>query len=256
MYMRNVKWERYHILAQDDVIRNCLPETRLFDAGTVFEMLQKYEEIILKPIAGTKGNGVFKVAMIKDDVFEIHYSSNRKRINKEKLIEQILALTKNSRYLVQQRIRLAEVNHCPFDLRVIVQRKKGSSEWEVTGQYAKIAREGLITTNIAKKGRAMTVEAAIEKSNMEKQNVQKLLEELNFICLRIASLIQNQDLGRTLWGIDMGIDKTGKIWNIEVNAGSGLRGFRRLEDKTMYKRIRSYIRYNRRFKPPGTRLNP
>ncbi|MBP1933386.1 YheC/YheD family protein [Ammoniphilus resinae] len=254
--MRNVKWERYHILVKDDVIRNCLPETRLFDVETVFDMLQKYEEIILKPIAGTKGNGIFKVALIADDELEIHHSSNRKRMNKEKLIEQILVLTKNSRYLVQQRIRLAEVNYCPFDLRVIVQRKKGSTAWVVTGQYAKVAREGLITTNIAKKGRAMTVEAAIENSNMEKQNVQNLLQELNMLCLRIASLIQNQEPERTLWGLDMGIDKTGKIWNIEVNAGSGLRGFRRLEDKTMYRRIRSYFRYNRKYKPPGTSHNP
>lgn len=47
---------------------------------------------------------------------------------------------------VQQKIKLAKIDGCPFDIRIVVQRRK-NAPWTVTGLLANRANEGYIIAN-------------------------------------------------------------------------------------------------------------
>ncbi|WP_335437160.1 YheC/YheD family protein [Neobacillus drentensis] len=51
---------------------------------------------------------------------------------------------KRKPYIVQEEIPLASIDECPLDIRVMVQRKRGSQEWHVTGRAVKVAEDYFI----------------------------------------------------------------------------------------------------------------
>ncbi|MDI4649689.1 hypothetical protein KB449_32475 [Cohnella sp. F6_2S_P_1] len=61
-------------------------------------------------------------------------------------------------YIVQRRLQLARIQRKPFDIRVMVQRKKGhSSNWNTTGSYAKVAARGYLVTNVTSRTLPVTI---------------------------------------------------------------------------------------------------
>jgi D-alanine-D-alanine ligase-like ATP-grasp enzyme len=110
----------------------------------------------------------------------------------------------------------------------------------VTGIYAKVAHEGYFTTNLARKGKVLTVNQAIDRSNLKGANTDKLLGDIDNAALRVAQKLAEVSPHHRIWGLDMGIDSDGKLWIIEANSKPGMKGFKRLKNGSMYKTIQEY----------------
>ncbi len=122
----------------------------------------------------------------------------------------------------------------------MIQRKKKSSLWEVTGKIARLAADGFFITNATKE--ILAVDEAINRSLLNERPADEILAEMD----KVARLTGNH-LGKyypkfRMMAIDIGMDAQQKIWIIEVNLNPSIYLFKRLADKTMFETIKRYLR--------------
>ncbi|HDR5353045.1 TPA: YheC/YheD family protein [Bacillus thuringiensis] len=234
------KLKIYDLFKDDHYLSSLIPETKeIKNEYTLFSFLNQYRHVVLKPISGSLGRGIMK--LIVDNQYTLQYMNKTFQfVDKSQLITFLKQKIKSKRYIVQRYIELATVNDSPFDFRVIVQQNSKDYIWKVTGVYAKVAFDGYFTTNLAKKGTAMTVHHAISNSNIKESSIQELLERIDVAGLRVAQRLKEIAPYHRIFGIDMGIDSSGALWIIEVNSKPGIKGFKKLKDQSMYHTIRKY----------------
>ncbi|WP_080752159.1 YheC/YheD family protein, partial [Bradyrhizobium japonicum] len=150
-------------------------------------------------------------------------------------VNKILAET----YIVQYRIPLLEINDCPFDIRVMAQRKD-HSPWTVTGKLVKLASCGYTITNVNLGASILPIETALQRTSLKHRPQQTLLSRLDQVALRAAERLQQCYPDTRIIGFDMCFDTEGKVWIIEANNSPHDHVFLLLEDKTMFETIQKY----------------
>jgi D-alanine-D-alanine ligase-like ATP-grasp enzyme len=173
-------------------------------------------------------------------MYEVHVGPKKTTLTSKTSLFAHIKKISSRNYLVQQRIPLATVNGRPFDLRVMVQRHL-KSPWQVTGKLAKVAGKGFIVTNVLRSsGKVVSVEYALKHSALHSMSVSDLLSQMDKVALHAAKqLSPYYPLVREM-GVDMGLDKKGNIWIIEVNFVPMHGLFAKLKDKSMFRKIQSF----------------
>jgi hypothetical protein len=219
-----------------------LPQTRKMKQRALHALIKKYNHVILKPADGSGGFGVMKVSSIGNDQYVIHSEKKRMTVQGEKSLYAYVKNKMGSRsYLVQRYITLAKVSHRPFDIRVIVQRRKNTNLWEVTAMVAKVAGKGyIVTNNTRSKGTMLHVETAIRRSSLDGHSQQILISNLKRVALLSAKRLSKLYPDHRIYGLDMGLDKNGHIWIIEANLRPAMSHFLKLGDMSMCRRIIEY----------------
>ncbi|WP_018757264.1 YheC/YheD family protein [Paenibacillus terrigena] len=236
------KIRKNEFMKQDDRLRPHIPVTLKATPTNFRELLDKYSDIIFKPINGSRGRNVYRVTSLRSGRYRIHHESNIVHVySKEEVFNRIQLHSRTYDYLVQPRIRLAKINGRPFDLRVIVQRKRNSKKWKVTGKVAKVAGKGYIVTNITRSGGTVRkVRTAIRQSSLQPSKKRNLLPAINRLAVTTASRLKQIYPSQRIYGLDMGVDKSGHLWIIEANRRPAMSHFLKLRDRTMYRRIRRW----------------
>jgi hypothetical protein len=237
------KWTKHKLMLEDERLASFLPDTQYLDRTSLYIMLNKYNQIMLKPCFGYHGRGIIQISSLSDERFELHIERRKSFVNGKENIYDYLKENhfprKRQRYIVQQRVPLATINNNPFDVRVMVQRKKGSMEWVVTGKLAKVAANNFVVTNVAKA--VLSVEDAIEKSLINNDKIKDIVADLEEVSLLISSQLAKSYTKKRVYGIDLGIDTEGKVWIIEANLTPAVSMFKFLNDGS-YETINSYKR--------------
>lgn len=240
---RRNKLSIYKALKKDKVLAPYLPDTKKMSQSSLWNFVDKYGEIIAKPRKGRRGKGVIKISSKGNEEYEIH-AKNEKIIVKGK--KQAYAHIKQymlpRTYIVQQRIRLIEINGRICDFRVIAQRRRESQIYKITAKVVKLAGKGYVVTNIkGSKGTVLLIEEAIERSPIiKKLSERNLLARIDRIAVYGATKLTKYFRRQRIYGFDMGVDPSGHIWIIEANSDPMMSHFRKLKDKTMYQRIKEY----------------
>ena len=157
----------------------------------------------------------------------------------EQLLKWIGKKTRGRRYIVQRHLQLAQIQHKPFDIRIMVQRRKGaSSSWKVTGSYAKVAAKGYLITNVP--SHIIPVPEALKLARIEDRS---LIVKIKQIALLAAERLRERYPKLRQVGFDIGIDRNRRIWIIEGNYWPDLLPFRSLKDSSMYRRILWYQKH-------------
>ncbi|MEH6995949.1 YheC/YheD family protein [Neobacillus drentensis] len=237
------KWTKHKLMLEDERLASCLPDTQYLDKTSLNIMLDKYNQIMVKPCLGYQGRGIIQISSLLDEEFELHIERWKSFVNGKENIYDYLKENhfsrRRQRYIVQQRIPLATINNNPFDVRVMVQKKKDSLEWVVTGKLAKVAANNFVVTNVAKA--VISVEGAIEKSLINNEKIKDIVADLEEVSLLIAGQLAKSYPQKRVYGIDLGIDLEGKVWIIEANLRPALSMFKLLNDGS-YETIKSYKR--------------
>jgi hypothetical protein len=101
---------------------------------------------------------------------------------------------------------------------------------------------------IAEAGMPITVDDALRQSlKMGSYSIASIKKELIALSHSILAYSEKYPFFSFQSGIDLAVDKTGKIWIIEVNLHNPSHAlFKRLSDKTFFKRIgRLYYQYRK-----------
>ncbi|MCM3439707.1 YheC/YheD family protein [Metabacillus halosaccharovorans] len=233
------KWAKYRFLIKNESLVPFVPETELFNEEVLWEFIEKYGQVVVKPSWGRRGKGVFSIKKIDQDVFEFHSEMNKFTITgEEKLLNKVERSLIKEKNIVQKGIPLSTINGSPFDLRIMVQRKKESEEWVVTGMLAKVASKNYFITNVTKK--VLDVQSAIEQSNISVDDTNELVRTLEKISLIAAQELSGYYPKQQIFGLDIGLDEAGKPWIFEVNCNPSFVYFKQLKDKQMMSKIREY----------------
>lgn len=237
------KLMKHRLMEHSQTLAQHLPTTLRMNEQNLWRLASQYGTVIVKPNGGYGGKGVMQVSLRAGGQVEIHYDKKvRAFTSKSEAYKFLKRKMGRATHLVQQKIALAKVDGRPFDIRVMVQRKRGSSDWAVTGKLAKIAGSGYIITNTARsRGKVVTLPTALRRSGLSSASIPHMEEQADSIALRAVRQLRRHYPLRTV-GLDMGIDTNGKLWIIEANFKPMVSLFARLKDRTMYRRILSYDR--------------
>lgn len=237
------KLTKYKLLVAAPELKSALPATKKLSKSSFQSLLEQYGQIIVKPTGGWGGDGVIAISLNDSQSFTIHHGKIKHTVTGLWAAYAYIAKrTRGTTHLVQRQIRLAQVNGRPFDIRVMVQ-KQPRSKWKVTGRLAKVAGSGYIITNIARsKGKVVPLSEAIHASNISStSSTQQLIERIDHIARKSAKHLKKYYRINTV-GMDIGLDTSGKVWIIEPNFKPDITLFRKLKDRSVYRKIKNYGR--------------
>lgn len=229
------KWSQFHSLNTTTTLSPYIPVTKLLTQNTMFEFLNQFNEVIIKPCQGQQGTGIVQITKIDSATFEIHAGrSKQTKSSFAKTYQYIQKIYQSKKYyLIQPKLPLATINDCPMDVRILVQ--KSGKLWMITGEIVKVAAKNFIITNAAQK--LLSIMNALQASNIAHLNKKMLISKIESICLTAAKVLENTKTGITIIGFDVGITLSGEIWIIEGNYQPDLSMFYRANDKTIYMNI-------------------
>jgi len=220
------KWDVYNLLEGDKEAFKHVPESHLNPTPErVKEMLEKHRFVYLKPTGGSLGIGIYRLTYHpKRGYFARFRRSGKNVLYRFAQFGGLMNLL-NSRsgrmrnYVVQQGIRLIEIDSCPIDFRFHL-HKNGQNEWVVAGIGAKKAGKGSVTTHVKNGGQIMTPEQVLDRVFGSKADT--ILQNAKQTAIKLAEAIEKNSrhlLGEL--GFDIGIDQNERIWMFEANSKPG-----------------------------------
>ncbi|MCF6094129.1 YheC/YheD family protein [Microaerobacter geothermalis] len=233
MINRN-KWMVHTVLLRNEEIRPYLPETiPLRKAKDVFSLIEKHHAIYLKPVIGSVGRGIIRIRKLEYKAYKLSFWDGSEKVwSKRELVRFLRTLRRNC--LIQQDVRLAKINGSPFDIRVSVQKGQ-DGKWMVAGMVAKVAALRKKVTNLARGGKAIPLEKVLEQSSFHEKK-EELLKEIEKTSLLIAETLNQEYENIADLGLDMGIDRTGYPWFIEVNVRDQRYSFESAKEHASFRR--------------------
>lgn len=217
------KWEVYKALRIRKSTAKWLPETVRFNHKSLTTMVKKYPAVFLKYSYGSLGKGIIKVKRLPDRQFAYAVAkkggTNWKKCSSPDSLYRQLGYLSGNAYLVQRGIDLARYKGQIFDLRTQFQ-KNGVGEWVLTGVAVRIAGKNRFVTHIPNGGRAASYNEVIDEvfgsASLTRQQVDEQLEEIRSIVP--AVLEKELRLSLAVLSLDIGVDKNGRMWIIEINS--------------------------------------
>ncbi|WP_269084391.1 YheC/YheD family protein [Brevibacillus choshinensis] len=231
------KWSKHQHMVKHEYLRDYLPATRPFTPEKLWEYVEDYEKVMLKPSGGGGGAGIIQLTDKGEDRYLVHAGSTKRIVHgRAKTVAYVKSLFRPKPYLLQPLIPLGRIDGRPFDVRVMVQRAGKKSPWIVTGWVAKLAGPGFVVTNVERsRGKILPLQTAIRLSTVTAPS--NLQEEISQVALAAANALGKAYPTLRGIGLDLGIDVEGKPWIIEANFRPSLSLFRQLKDQTFYRRI-------------------
>ncbi|OUM99431.1 MAG: hypothetical protein BAA04_08945 [Firmicutes bacterium ZCTH02-B6] len=229
------KWWVYRLMHRFPDLAPYIPETRVLrTTADLAGMVRRHGTVYVKAAGGGKGIGIWVISTSSRGGYTYRYTDAQARIHRGRTtnlgaIVQHLLLRPRQPWLIQPRIDLARWRGRIFDVRVLVQRD-ARGEWQITGTGARIGRPGSIISNLYGGGEAWPLEPVVMESlGMTEAQAAAVRRRVEQIALRVAQEIDFA-CRRTGYvgelGIDIGIDRSGRLWFFEANSRTGRNLFR------------------------------
>lgn len=222
------KWETYQALKDDLRIISYLPASSIFSKSSLYQFVNSYPEVFLKPQNNSRGQGIIKIISNYDRKQFIFACADVKPLRwikctsfQDLYLKLLKYVSQPKYYLLQQGIELAQFKGRIFDLRTQVQ-KNGEGEWTLTGIGVRIAAPERFVTHIPNGGKAASFEDVINHVFGKEKNrylVNKIKEDLTLICKIVPQVLEkNLKINLAILSLDIGIDKNGNLYIFEVNS--------------------------------------
>ena len=222
LYWQANKLQNYEHLYSLDQFKSHVPPTKRLSFEDLNSFIRQYGKVIIKPIYGSKGRGITIIEKDRDDYNIFQTSSRKYAYNNRELIpnQKTLAVPDSQlkqfynetfrnpgSFLIQQWIPFREFNGHPFDIRAVMQ-KNGNNKWQITSRVARVANEKGQITNLSQGG---------DMVSLSKLPLKGYHGSIRKFCLNIAETFAILYPWTAEMGIDLAIDKNGKLWYIETN---------------------------------------
>ncbi|QGG46878.1 YheC/YheD family endospore coat-associated protein [Heliorestis convoluta] len=217
------KWETHEHLSGSEEAQIILPETLILqEPSQIWSLIQKYRLVYLKPIHGTHGFGIYRIGVRSTGGY---YFQGRNKsqfgpvLSKEAIEIKVKKLLDKTTYVVQQGLRLATVKGAPFDIRLLVQ-KDSKASWQLTKAFGRIAAPGRFTSNLSQGGTAMGIRNTLAASTVGRKRKRSfIIKEMRRWGLKLPQILEEQS-GKNFGelGLDLAVDRSGKIWLLEINS--------------------------------------
>ncbi|WP_274363969.1 YheC/YheD family protein [Paenibacillus thermotolerans] len=237
------KLRKGNAMRSDRTLRKHLPETYPYKPATVLKMIRKYSSVFIKPDKGSQGKGIIRIRRLSSDKVQISWGLRHRKVPSGKAVRTLSRLLRpNSTYLIQQGLELEKYKNRKFDIRIFMQ--KPQSKWFISGRIVRVGAPGRFVTNYSQGASPQTIENVFNSIYKNRpNNTKQMIKKIDALCFALAKRMDRKFPGVRELGIDIGVDKKSSIWIIEANTTPQFNSFKRLSDKTMYKRILARHRY-------------
>lgn len=216
------KWETYQWFSEDSEINPRLPYTVLYESPQdVLDLLERFKKIYIKPVSGLRGRGVVQ-ASTEDKTVVFKYRDQGVNCqaafeNPSEVCEYIQKRFCDRRYLIQQAIDLIEYNGGIIDFRYIVQKNQ-ANRWVCNALVARKGDKGSIVSNISNGGTAFPAVDILKKViSSSEENILDWKEKIESFAIDVCNALDEYGIHCGTLGLDIGIDKQGQLWLIEIN---------------------------------------
>ncbi|WP_186579192.1 YheC/YheD family endospore coat-associated protein [Aquibacillus kalidii] len=214
------KWEIYERLMKNPDCSYLLPKTILHPSYKKIATLVEQHGLYIKPIHGSRGEGIVKCSKLDTGELECHYYIKEKpQVNRYINIDAFFTQhfpNGLKGYVAQEEIPLLKKRNSAIDFRVHV-NKNDRNNWEVTIICAKFAGKGSLTTHVQRGGSLHLVDELFSKEET-KRITNKLSTTAVDLSYKLEQALE-ENVGEI--GYDFGIDQEGKIWLFEANSKPG-----------------------------------
>ena len=193
-----------------------IPTLKVEDINDIEEFLNKYSKIVMKPINGERGMGVYVLEKENND-YVLGYLTEEKKITNEELITFFEESIKGKRYILQKYISSKSSQGDPFDCRIHVE-KNGEGKWVSARNFIRIGIGQKVISNVNQGGGIGDPEPFL-KANFGDNNWEIINRNLNKLAITLPYKIEKlRNTHIMSLGLDIGIDKDGKLYLFEANS--------------------------------------
>ena len=224
------KWGIHQLLAES-TLKTHLPATCLYTPKRLGMYLERFKQVILKPVSGQLGTQIYLVMENRGGV-QLHRGTKSPIAvfySQEDLLEELESLV-DENFLVQQYIPFASVDDRIFDIRFLLQ-KNGAGLWCVSGKLSRVALRYSYITNLSH-----SIVRPEETLSQAYPNLD-LLPTLTELSLEGARIVEASVGSLGELSVDFCLDHDGHIWIIELNAKPMKSMFGRLGDARLMQEI-------------------
>ncbi len=217
------KKEVFRKLEKDGRFEDVLIPYRLVEYESDMQpMLDVYKYVLLKPVSSNQGRNIYVVEQIKSG-YRVMTDSTSKTYSEKGFSAFFSQTFSDKLHICQPFIESKTKEGHPFDVRIHT-RKNSEGDWSTVKIYPRIGIGHAITSNISQGGGTSPINPFLEAQFGDRwQEVKSSLNQLSkSFPKRFQSLY---DYSLDGLGIDLGIDKSGKLWLFEVNTYAGARFF-------------------------------
>lgn len=238
------KWSKWRLVHDVEALSDCQPLTCPYTPEYLKRFLDRFESVFLKPDEGYGGTDVIRVKRDGETLQALRESELHTFATLESFDAWLSDIRKDRTFLVQQGIDLLPYKGRLVDLRTIL-FKTPSGRWCVTGMFAKAAKPGMAVTNVKAGGHPFRVDKYIRRLDFDPAEKKRIERELITLSLAVANVFE-QHYANTLYGLDIGIDRAGKLWLIEVNTKPSILILREIDRKMFLRSAR--LRWPQKFR--------
>jgi glutathione synthase/RimK-type ligase-like ATP-grasp enzyme len=212
------KWEMHSWFKNASELNEYLPETKLFKQITdVDQMTEQFGSAYIKPIKGMQGKKIAKIEKLKEGLTIQYIKEDTKKDYFFKDLfdarEFLLGTFREEKFIIQQPLNL-RFNESMIDFRVIMVKDQ-TQKWKNYGIMGRNGLNGHIVSNRHRGGKVEQAHITLERMFPEK--VSAYMKEMDQLARKAAHTIENCGFHFGKLGIDIGIDKDGRMWLIEIN---------------------------------------
>jgi hypothetical protein len=216
------KLELYESL-KTSILSPYLPVSQLVtNEGIVLSELEKHKKLILKPINGSQGYGIY---YLKKQQKNYHVKTEKQKQiisrifpNEKKLLQWLKLLIKQRKYLVQPYLELSNNELQPFDIRILLQKNE-TGKWTDRGKGIRTGTTGGLLSNLSAGGTVSDFDSWV--LTLTAQTKDFLFNELNYIITNLTDVLEKMFMPLFEIGLDIGLAKNGSLWILDVNSKPG-----------------------------------
>ncbi|MFC4776367.1 YheC/YheD family protein [Paenibacillus sp. GCM10023252] len=243
------KWDVYVAWKDDVQLSPYLPQTQRYDTLLRACVLCKEQQLFLKPSSGMQGKGVIHLSYLPyEQQWKLAGRTRRNRPFEMKFSDQtaceawIVRFIGNTKYLIQPYLELTGTDRKPFDVRALVQ-KDDKGRWQMTGTAVRTGATGSVTSNLHGGGDSSDAAGCLASLYGARQ-AEELLQQIGVISELAAERLEGAFGRYAEFGLDFGIEPSGRLWLIEANSKPGRACFR-LQPDIQKESLERPLRYAR-----------
>ncbi|MDR7001410.1 YheC/YheD family protein [Neobacillus niacini] len=242
------KWYSHQELDKNEELRPHLPKTILYKTeSNLVNMFKDTSSLFLKSLRQNNGKGIMSVTK-KTNCYEYKYFIERglkegTASTLEELIQIILSFYTDSEFIVQKQIDLLQYNHATLDLRCDVQRN-GKGELECVSYAVRVSAKNSHITNTRTNPNIYPFETFFkEKLEFSDEEMLRLKNRLERLLFTIYEKLELNFGSYGEMGIDIGIDKEGRLWLFECNMKPGKNSLWACDEQTIDRAFLNPLEY-------------
>ncbi len=199
------------------------------------EFISSFSRVFIKPNFGSAGEGIHTLEQVKRNFLLKGYNRNQVVYwvsrNLGAIDRRLARRVRPTKCILQAGLDLAKFQGRPFDVRVLVQKNRGA-DWDITGYAARLAGRGGYLTNLHRGGMAQPLEKVLVNI-FGRGTGAGILDEVKKICLNTVTAVENKVGPFGEVAVDLGVDKEGRLWIIELNSRPGRTIFQKIGARSL-----------------------